>query len=252
MKVLLVLAVFISPYLFAEIMECNSFEDIKSQTQKGDVLFLEIDEVLIKSKQEVGSVAFHRYLKEEMLKEGFEPEEIINRIYPIWVKIQKKIQTELASLNIVNFFKQIRSLNIPIFGLTHRGPALSLYTHEILHDLNLSFDDENLLNLQKLKTPLVSTLNGIFFFHPIYNKGKFLMKLTEDKKFKRIVCVDYELVNLVSMQQLADSKGISFLGLYYKNQDLNVSDYTVEIGKMQLKFLDQILPDNIANILIEN
>ena len=250
-KLLLIFTLFASPYLSGEIMECARFEDILSLSQKGDALLLEVDQVLLEAKEELATVAFYRYLKEEMLREGFEPEEVLNRVYPTWVKIQKKAQMNLASQKLPDYFSQLKNLEIPIFGFTHRGPKLAFHTLEILHNLGLVFQDENLLNLEQVKDQFITSLNGIFFLHPICDKGEYLLKLVQDRPFKRIVCVDYELVNLVNMQQIADLNKIPFLGLYYKNHNLNISEYTVEIGKMQLNFLDQILPDSLAEFLVE-
>lgn len=247
------LTLFLSFTVQAEILEYQHFNEIISCLKEDDLVLAEVDNILLKPKTELSSTYFFKYLKEEMLKQGFEPEEVLSRLYPLWVKVQSRSQGELSDASLPLFFKELKIKNIDFMVLSHRGPALAFHTYETLNRLGVNFKTAN-SQLKKLflKDERASFFDQMLFIHPLCEKKEYLLKLLDGiEPFpKRIVYVDYELVNLINIKQALESKGIPFLGIYYKNCNLNLSDYTIEIGKTQLEYLDKILPDSIANLLV--
>lgn len=237
--------------VYADIVECSHFSEIIPYIEAGDHVFFEIDNVIIKPTVEVASVAYFDYLKQKSLNEQNDPEQIVEELYPLWVAIQKKAPYELVDPIIPNYFKSFASLGAQTFGLTNRGVDLAYKTLDLLDDFNVNFpSNEDILILEKNRALF---LEGVLFLHPGCDKGEYLSRLIKDKNLllKRIVCVDYNLMQLVNMQKMAEELQLPFLGIYIRHHELNISNYTIQIGDIQREYFNKILSDSIAKLIIQ-
>ena len=240
--------------LSSEIIECENLSELSEFVTDDTLLLLEIDNVILKPKEEVAKTAFFDYLKQNALREGVDPDQIIDRLYPTWVKIQKKSQSLLADEHLSSYLEGFKERGAKVLALSHRGPQLSYRSLDVLHGMGIYFSTtEELQKNINLEPDLATFYEGMLFLHPICDKGEYLSKFLTQLSFspKKIVCVDHKLVDLVRMGQVLDELGTPFLGVYYHPEDSDISDYTIDVGKVQLEFIDQILPNSVAKVLVE-
>lgn len=244
----------ISSFLFSEIEVISSLQEISPLIEREDLLFLEIDNVLLKPNEYLASTQYLDYLKEKLLRSGEEASEIASQLYPLWVKIIQSATMELVDLDIPGIFNEIREKDALILGLSHRGPSLSITSHDTLHDLGLFFDMPFHFNKGKFfEKGLANFLEGLLFIHPICDKGKYIKKFLGHHQLtpKRVVVVDYELVNLVEMKQAMEEMNIPFLGLFYHSHEDEMNEEVVEVANTQLKYLGTLIPDLEAKYLVQ-
>lgn len=255
-KIILILGLlFVSSSIFADIEVITSLEDAFPMIQKEDLLFLEVDNVLLRPKEYLASTVFLDYLKEKLLRNGEEVSEIAGQLYPLWAKIIQSATMELVNLNLPNTFKQLRDKEALILGLSHRGPSLALVSHDSLHDFSLFFDTPFHFSRNKFfEKDLAIFLEGLLFIHPVCEKGGYIKKFLEHNQIrpKRVVVVDFELVNLVEIKQVMDEMNIPFLGLFYHSQENEMNQEIVEIANVQLKYLGNLIPDSVARHLVNH
>lgn len=241
-------------HLSSEIIECRQVSEALSLVPEESLLLLEIDNVILKPKEEVATTCFFDYLKQSLLREGLEPDQIVNKLYPLWVKVQKKSKSALSDLNLVESLKFLKEKNVAVLAFSQRGPHLAYQTLDKLHALNVHFNIPEPFHQNSIIEPELATFyEGMFLIHPICDKGDYILKFLEETNYipRKVVCADYQLVNLVRLGQVFEQLKIPFLGIYCRSEDCNVSDYTVDIGNLQLEYIDGILPDLTATTLLE-
>ena len=65
-----------------------------------------IDNVLLNPKEEVATTAFFDYLKQNLLTDGNDPDQIANKLHPLWIKVQKKSKCESSDPNLESYLKK--------------------------------------------------------------------------------------------------------------------------------------------------
>ncbi|MCH9631800.1 MAG: hypothetical protein S4CHLAM6_01180 [Chlamydiae bacterium] len=252
--IVFICCLFFGRYLSAEIIECTQVSELFSLVPNESLLFLEIDNVVLKPKEEVATTSFFDYLRQNLLREGLEPDQIVNKLYPLWVKVQKKSKSILADVNLPESFKLLKEKDVTVLAFSQCGPHLAYQTLDKLHALNIRFNTSEPFHQNFILEPELATFyEGMFLLHPICDKGEYIPKFLEQTNFSptKVVCADYQLVNLVRLGQVFEQLEIPFLGIYCRNEDCNVSDYTIDIGNLQLEYLDKIMPDVTASTLLQ-
>ncbi len=241
-------------HLSSEIIECRQINELVSYVPDDSLLFLEIDNVILKAKEEVATTSFFDYLRQNLLKEGIEPDQVVNKLYPLWIKVQKKSKSVLSDVNLPENLKLLKEKNVTVLAFSQRGPHLAYQTLDKLHALNIYFNTSEPFHQNFILEPEFATFyEGMFLLHPICDKGEYISRFLAQTNFtpKKVVCADYQLVNLVRLGQVFEQLKIPFLGIYCRNEDCNVSDYTVDIGNLQLEYIDHIISDLTATTLLE-
>lgn len=242
-----------SAFAYSEIIECSHFSELCDQLPKNALVFMEIDNILLRPKTEVAKTEFLEHLREKLLLDGYGPDAIAGQLYPLWVKIQKKSQFDALYLNQNQDFNRIKEKSSKVFGLSHRGPQLSHVTSDALHHHQIFFDSHHSFKRSKLSQPgLAAFYEGILLVHPVGNMGQYLEQFLDQHEgtFTKVVCIDYKLVNLVEVDQVMQKRGIPFLGIYFRGSDLKTSQYTIDIGQIQLEYIDKILSDEVAQVIL--
>lgn len=251
----LLLAIFflISSYLKAEIIECSHFAELLSFITPKSSLFLEVDNVILKPREEVAKTIFFNHLKQELLLKGFNPDQIASQLYPLWEKVQKKATTELSDVHLKEYFKSLNDSEVKIWLLSHRGPPLAYRTLDQLHEHGLFLESaQSEFNHYEIEKNLALVYENMILLHPLCNKGEFLAKYLQRLPMQpcKVICVDHELIHLVHIQQEMEKLNIPYLGIYLRDADSNVTEYTKLIGQIQLEYIDQLLSDSTAKAIL--
>lgn len=249
----IVVAFFRSFLLTAEIVECTHFAEIFNFVTTKDCLFLEVDNILLKPQEEVAKTVFFNHLKQELLLNGYNPDQIANKLYPLWVKVQKRASTQLSDPHLKSYLQNLKNQDVKVFLLSHRGPSLAYHTLDQLHEHQLFLESlQPEFNNYEMEKKLALVYENMILLHPLCNKGEFLAKYLEifSVNPSRVVCVDHELIHLVHIQQEMERLNIPYLGIYFREADVNISEYTKQIGQIQLEYMDQLLPDSMAQIIL--
>lgn len=235
--------------LFGEIYECEDLTEALSYIEEDTCVFYEVDNVLVKGTSVVSRVAFLNLLKEDLLREGYTCDQIAKKIYPQWSNIIKKAEMMPISEKVYTFLDTLKKEQIPSFALTHRGPKLAYTTVDQLERLGINSEknqviDSNLV-LEKGKTIFYE---GMVFVHPCKSKADSLVQFLDrvDLKYNKIVCIDHELIHLVEIGNALAERGIEFCGIYLKDHQDVLTDWDIQIGKLQFDQIDKILPDRYA------
>ncbi len=251
MKKILILFIWLNFFipLQAEIIECHQFLDIKLFLYPQDMVFTEIDEVLVSSTETIASMPFLNVLKQKAMDEGLTLNQATQRLNALWSKILQKAHFQLKEENLSPFFKALQNDHISIFGFTARPFSSQLPTLMLLQQHDLHFDP---FRLEGQDDILKTVLSEGLFFVSFDKRLEILDSLFLDGSLNptRVVFADYNLMNLVQTQLYFEERKIPFLGLYFPIKNRSECDYPIQIGQIQLKYFNSILPNHIARSLI--
>lgn len=239
---------------WGEIFECNNILEALHHIQKDSCLVYEIDSVLMKGDSTVSRVHFLNCLKEEMLEKGWDLNQIIHHLYPEWAKVIRRAEMVPMSQEVFKFIEGLKAKGCLAFGLTHRGPNLAYVTSDQLKKLGLDYNrdyfEKEYLNLGEAENAVFYL--GNVFVHPKCSKGEYLLTFFEtlNQTIKKVVFIDHELVHLVEIEKKLAENGIEFSGIYLRNKENFLTEWDIQIGKLQLENIDKILPDKYARHLV--
>lgn len=141
-------------------------------------------------------------------------------------------------------------------GLTHRQPSVADST--ISQVASLGFDFINTAPSQKTfsiaaKSPTLY-LNGILFVGDYNKKGDVFLPFLQlvKKDPKKVVFIDDKRKNVEELEQALSSKGVEYIGVHYTAIENVKPVYSREIAEFQYQFLDKIMSNEAALMLMQN
>ncbi|MCH9634073.1 MAG: hypothetical protein S4CHLAM7_08110 [Chlamydiae bacterium] len=241
--------------LSSEIFECQTLDEVEKYIEADTWVIAEIDDIFLTGTTVASRVSFFDILKDDLLKEGYEPEQITNKLYSLWFRAQQYAQLEISGSDVSRFIEFLNNENIPLFGLTFRGPRLAYRTLDHLHANQLYFPlDQKYHKNHTFEDNLVLYFEGTLFLHPLCSKGEYLLKLFShlQETPKKIVCLDHQLINLVQIQHILEDKGIEFVGIYLNRPKEPLTKWDEQVGKLQLEYMGRILPNDFAEYIVHH
>lgn len=241
--------------LKAEIIEVSSLNQVLNHTSSNTFLFCELDEILLKNDLISTQKRFYHRLKKNLRKEGYEPDQLTNKVYLTQSEVLKHAKNFYMPHEASSFLSQLIKEQTPLVTLSDRGPDLALVTLDQLHHQPINLmDASSFLNSQKaFEDQWAVFSSNLFLIHPICSKGSYLVKFVEyyELKDREIYFVSQDLCALVEAQHELEKKGIKYKGFHYQEKVDPLSEQEFQMGQLQLKYLNQILPDSVAQILAE-
>lgn len=141
-------------------------------------------------------------------------------------------------------------------GLTHRQPFIAQSTARQVASLGFDFTktapSEDSFVLPATKPALYA--QGILFVNDYNDKGDvFLQFLSIIKKSpKKVVFIDDRKGNVEGLERVLSKYGIDYVGVYYTAIEHAKPVYSRELAEFQYKFLDKIMSNEAAILLMEH
>lgn len=252
--ILFVLFLFSSMYVFSEIIEISSIEDILPHIDSETLVVFDIDNTLITPKQMLGADKWFQNTIHHYIKEGYSSEEAHIKLLPTFINIQKMTEVALVEPIISSIIHTLQKKGHFVMALTARHSELAHKTVEQLASVNICFS-KNPPMCKRLKLnsyyPL-SYVEGILFVSR-RNKGQLLFALAKELNFEiqKICFVDDKLIYLQQMDQVCKQNRIPFIGFRYKGCDERANKFDPDIANVQLKYLGEILSNEDANKILQ-
>jgi Protein of unknown function (DUF2608) len=239
----------------AKIIETRHVEDVIPLIDSETWLLVDLDNCMFEGAQALGHANwFYDELQERMHK-GMNREEAIADAYPGWIKTQKACKVKPLEDNFVPTLLMLQSKGITIMGLTHRQPSAADSTVRQVDSLDFDF----LTTAPSKESFVVAAKTPTLYFRGILFVGDYNKKIDIFEPFlsmikkspKKIVFIDDKRKNVEELENLA-RHGIEYIGVHYTAIEYSKPVYTREIAEFQYKFLDEIMSNEAALLLMEN
>lgn len=234
--IILVICMFLSTKISAEIKEIHQISHLETLTGKlksADWLLFDIDYTLIEPSQPVLQMSIikqnKQHFRDELAKFAEDQKELI----PLLMVTQSPPQ--LIDPSTPNFIQKLQDRNIPILGFTALDTSVipkigsvPAWRAKELRRLGINFSYGSSFPKENIEFTEFPSFRGTF---PLYENGILYSNVTPSKgavlaaflnktshRPSRIVFVDDSLENLQSVEAELKKQGIDFLGIHYKVQ----------------------------------
>ena len=218
-------------------------------------LLVDLDNTLFEAKQALGHVNWFYDEIEERMQKGMSREDSIKEGYIGWVKTQRVCSVQPLEVDFVPALISLQNRGVVIMGLTHRWPIVAESTAIQVESLGLDFT-KTAPSKGSFVVPAANQalyLRGILFAHDYNKKGDvFLSFLSEIQKMPtKILFIDDKKSNVEELEKTMSKYDVEYIGVYYTAYKYVKPVYSRELAKFQSKFLDTILSNEVASLLME-
>jgi len=252
---------FILTFLFpllgeAKIIETAHIADAIQFIDEDTWFLVDLDNTMFEAKQALGHANWFYDEMQQRLQNGMSREEAIRDAYPGWIKTQQVCPVKPLEENFVPSLTSLQDRGIIIMGLTHRQPSVAQSTVRQVTSLGFDFT-KTAPSKGSFIVPAANPtlyLQGILFVSDYNKKGDvFLPFLSMIKQSpKKVVFIDDKRKNVEELEQALSKHGIEYIGIYYTAIEHVKPVYSREIAEFQYKFLDKIMGNEAAVLLMEN
>lgn len=230
------LVLFTCTHIFA-FSELKTYRDlvIPNDGKKTLVIF-DIDNTLLRPKEEFGSHQWGDYMADRYLKSGHTESEAKTYQVQAFSRAQAFVNPILVDQNIFPLLSQLNDRDIPYLALTARSSnPLREITIKQMREVKLltSFDRnqpqwENLSYIEDIIQQGIVFANGI-------SKGEVLKRILKSAKNKpeRIIFIDDRDYNVISIENAGKELGIETLAYRFSAADNIVANFNSELADSQ-------------------
>lgn len=240
----------------ARIIETAHIADAIQLIDEDTWFLVNLDNTMFEAKQALGHANWFNDEIQKRLQNGMSREEAIRDSYPSWIKIQQVCLVKPLEEDFVPSLISLQNRGVVVMGLTQRQPSVAHST--VCQVASLGFDFlKTAPSKNSFSVPATSPtlyLQGILFASD-YNKKEdiFLSFLSIIKQSpKKVVFIDDQRKNVEQLEQVLSQDGIECVGVYYTAIEHAQPVYSREVAEFQYKFLDKIMSNEAANLLIKH
>lgn len=240
--------------LEATILETKHVEEILPLIDEDTWFLVDLDNCLFQGAQALGHANWFYDHLQQRLEKGMSRDEAIADFYPNWIKTQKICKVQPLEESFVPLLLTLQSKKITIMGLTHRQPSVADSTARQVHSLGFDF----LTTAPSQDSFVVPSKTPTLYFQGILFVGDYNKKIDIFQPFlsliktspKKVVFIDDKRKNVEELEGLT-KYGIEYIGVHYTAIEDSEPVYSRELAEFQYKFLDQILSNEAALLLME-
>jgi len=241
---------------FKGIVETSHIADVLQYIDEDTWLLVDLDNTLFEAQQAFGHANWFYDEMKKKLQNGLSQEEAIRDIAPIWTRAQQICSVKPLEEDFIPTLISLQNRGIIIMGLTHRQPAVAEATIRQIASLGFDFlktapHKDSLVIPAKGPTLYVK---GVLFVNDCHEKGDVFIPFLSmiNQVPQKIVFVDDKRKNVEELEQTTSKHDIEYVGVYYTAIERVTPVYSRKIAEFQHKFLDKIMSNEAATLLLEN
>jgi hypothetical protein len=239
----------------AKIIETSHIADVVPYIDKDTWFLVDLDNTMYEAKQALGHANWFYDILQQRMQKGMSKEEAIKDAYPEWIKVQAVCSVHPLEDNFISVLHSLQNQDIVLMGVTHRQPSVATATVRQVNSLDFDFTktapSEDTFTIPA-STPTLY-IQGILFVGDYNKKGDIFLPFLNiiHQKPKKVVFIDDKRKNVEELEQALTSQGIDYIGIHYTAIDTVKPVYTREIAEFQYQFLDKIMSNEAAVLLIQ-
>lgn len=241
--------------LEAKIIETKHIKDVLPFIDENTWLLVDLDNCMFEAAQALGHANWFYDELQQRMKNGMTREEAIRDAYPHWIKTQRVCKVKVLEEDFVPTLSMLQNRAITMMGLTHRQPSVADSTARQVNSLDFDF----LITAPSKDSFSIPAKTHTLYYQGILFVGDYNKKIDVFESFlailkekpQKVVFIDDKRKNVEELEALA-KYGIEYIGVHYTAIEDAKPVYVREIAEIQHKFLDQILSNEAALILLQN
>lgn len=239
--------------LSAVIVEIATIQDVNQHVDQGTLVVFDIDNTLMECSQTLGSDQWFCAQISHLEKEGWNHQQALVHVLDIWTKIQQQTGLRLVEAHAAQVVHNLQQAGYPVIALTTRSMNVAEATKKNLYASGIDLrptapiKENVILEHDEEKTEYQE---GILFTNNGH-KGKALWAYLQQAGInpRKIVFINDKHSHLLPVEEIANLKGVEFIGLRYGGADARVRSFRKEIADIQHEFYGKILTDEAAEAI---
>jgi hypothetical protein len=236
--------------VLAEVRETANLRDMEREWTSGTLVCFDLDNTLIRAEQMLGSDQWWDDLAAGFVAAGMTEKEATDKAYDIWLPLQKISRFIPVQPDGPSVVRGFQDRGAPVMGLTARPSRYSSLSSVQLASIGIDFRRRaprgEPLNL-RLKDA-AHYENGILFVGEHNSKGEALKAFLDATGLKpgKIVFADDKKKHVEAMEKVFGRSPVAYVGFRYGGADEWVKRYNRTIVEIQKKYMERIMPDDVA------
>ena len=238
------------------VVETARIADVIPLIDEDTWFLVDLDNTLFEAAQSLGHAKWFYDLANEKMGNGMTREEAIDATYPEWIRTQKICKVKPLEEDFVPSLISLQEKGIVVMGFTHRQTSVASATVKQVNSLGFSFTRtapcEAVYSIPAKKSP-AQFIHGILFVGDHNKKVDILIPFLSlvSATPKKIVFIDDKRKNVEELEPVLEGLGIEYIGVHYTAIEYAKPVYFRELADFQMKFLDQIMSNESALLLME-
>ncbi len=230
-----------------DIQQIASFEELKKDLIPHTLMVTELDHVLWETPGSIGARVFLNHREEQYKQLGHPPSVAKQQAERLFEKIQRRAQVKLIEPDNLTFFKELIAKNCWSVAVTYRPDRLLQRTDEQAKSVGLQLHSPFQSEHAFLPEAIICASAQHTQFENFEEKlSKASIKPTQ------ILAVSAQIEDLLKLQAVAERQKIPFQGRLFvssKQKDILLDD---EVLAIELEYVDRLITNADAEILLRN
>ncbi len=256
-QAIFLLTVLIAPLISqAEIIQTARVADAIALIDEDTWFLVDLDNTLFEAKQAFGHIHWFYDEVDHRMQKGMSRDEAFLDAYPTWIRAQQICPVKPLEEEFVTSIIDLQQRGIVVMGLTNRHPCAVSFTKRQVSslgiDLTATAPAKHAFCIPAENPTLLS--DGVLFCSDYNLKGDVflsLLSLIEQCPIK-VVFIDDRIRNVEEVVEKLSKYGIACTGIHYTACEHVAPVYSRELADFQAKFLDQILSNEAAALLLRH
>jgi hypothetical protein len=237
----------------AIILEISTIQDVTQHVDDGALVVFDIDNTLVECSQTLGSDQWFCAQIKQLEERGWTHQQALAHVLEMWTKIQHHTTLRPVETHTAQIVRDLQQAGYPVIALTTRATNVAEATKKNLYALGIDLRPTAPLKenvILKHDGEESDYQEGILFTNNGH-KGKALWAYLHRAGIepRKIVFINDKHSHLLPVEEVADLKGVEFVGLRYGGADTRVRNFRKEIADIQHEFYGKILTDEAAEAI---
>lgn len=242
--------------LDAKTIEIQKMSDIYSYITPRTLVVFDIDNTLVHPPQDLGTDQSWKWMKSEYMRAGLNEEQATAKALKYWQRVQHFTSVRPVDQQTPGLVAQLQARKIPTMALTARSSNIAKRTLEQLKSVGIGFKNSSLLTTTTripVQGKYAVHTNGVIFASGA-NKGAILanlLKMTNSRP-DRVIFVDDKRHHTEEVEHALRGKVSSVLTFRFGGADYRVKSFRPDVAKVQSYYLEKVLSNSDAQILLQS
>ena len=219
------------------IVEVEHFQEVPLHIKKETLVIFDIDDTLLIPVQMLGCDEWYMHRLKQSQQAGLTPTTAFEKALNEWEAVRFLTKMEIVEPKSEKIVRSLQDQNYTVMGLTTQGLALATRT---VHQLNENQIDLSITCPSKEDHYFLIGGHGVLYRQGILftsgtSKGESLFALLDKLGIKpeRIVFLNDKATHLRDIEQVAQMRGVEFIGLRYAYSDARKKAFSPEIADFE-------------------
>jgi hypothetical protein len=233
--------------------ESDRIADVISQANADTWVIFDVDNTLIESAIQLGSVPWRDHIRNKAKQAGYDASQSEWVLDKFWIFVHSFTPVEIVDKATRPTIQQLQESKIPILALTAREPIEAANTQRQLNSVKIILSNNTFRKNYNLTLPHPCLYEEGVIYCGENTKSEGLLAFFKETGMipKKVVFIDDRWEQVRNLEKTLKQQNIEFVGIRFSGADKHVQAFDGAIADLQWCHLPKILTDKEAQKLLD-